>query len=88
MTGGWLNALLLEANKRRSTTAVDPQHLKVKDDTVSVQPKITASLSAFKKSAQFINLLFHRFILKMQQISGFHELKDHGHFSPGPTKNY
>ena len=30
MTGGWLNALLLEANKRRSTTAVDPQHLKVK----------------------------------------------------------
>ena len=35
MAGGSLNALLLEANKR-STTAVDPQHLKFKEDTVLV----------------------------------------------------
>ena len=35
-----------------STTVVDPHHLKVKED---ISPKITAYLSAFKKSAQFIS---------------------------------
>ena len=29
----------------------------------------------------------HKFILKIQQILGSHELKGHGHFSPRPSKN-
>ena len=41
----------------RSTTAVDAQHLYISKRVGYQSKKIIASLSAFKKSAQFINSL-------------------------------
>ena len=51
-----------KAKITRSTTAVDPWHLKVKEQDICLT-KIIELLSTFKKSAQFINsvLRFSRF---------------------------
>ena len=56
----------------RSTTAVDPQHLKVEED-ISLTKNYCITISIQKISS------IHKFILKMQQILGSHE-PSHGHF--------
>ena len=62
----------------RSTTAVDPQHLKVKED-ISLTKNDCITISIQKISST------HKFILK---ILGFRELTSPGHFRPGPSKNH
>ena len=65
----------------RSTTVVDPQHLKVKED-ISLTKNDCITISIQKISST------HKFILKMQQILGFRELTSPGHFRPHPSKNH
>ena len=67
--------------KTRSTTAVDPRHLKVAED-ISLPKNCCIAISIQKAS------LIDKFILKMLQILGSHELTSHGHFSQRPPKNY
>ena len=50
-----LKMIAIRAIKTRSTTSVDPWHLKVKENDISA--KLIASLSVVKTSAQFINSL-------------------------------
>ena len=64
----------------RSTTAVDPQHLKVKQKYISLTKNYFITISIQKISS------IHKFILKRQQILGYHELKDHGLFMTTPTQ--
>ena len=60
-------------NKTRSTTAVDPQHLKVKQQGISLPRNYSIIVSI-----QIITSI-HTFILKIQQILESHELKDKYH---------
>ena len=59
----------------RRTTAVEPQHLKVKED-ISLTKNYCISISIQKISS------VHKFIFKMQQILGFHELTSLGNTHP------
>ena len=59
----------LTDRKTRSTTAVENQHLKIKEWDISLT-KIITSLLAFRKISSI-----HKIILKMQQILGSQELK-------------
>ena len=58
----------------RSTTAVDSQHLKVKEYDISLTKiyHITISIK--------ISSSIHIFIHKIRQVLGSHELKSHCHF--------
>ena len=62
----------------RSTTAVDPRHLKVK----------TYNQNLLHHYPQSKNQLNSYIILRIQQILGSHQLKDHDHFLPHSPKNH
>ena len=66
--------------KTKSTTAVDPRQLNLKEN-ISLIKNYCITISIQKISS------IHKFILKIQQIFGSHELKDYGHFSPQPPKH-
>ena len=64
----------------RSTTAVDHQHLKVKEKDVSLAKTNCITISIEKISS------FQKFILKIQQILGSHELKSNDIFNHAHPK--
>ena len=61
-------------NKTRSTIAVDPRHLKVKEYNISLTKTYNITISIQKFNS------IHKFTLTMQQMLGSHELKGHGYF--------
>ena len=62
------------ANKFNCTTAMDFQHLKVKEKDICLTKNYCTTIGIQKINS------FHKFIFKIQQILGSHELKGHGHF--------
>ena len=68
-----LNVLVTITIITRSTTAVDPRHLKVKEKDISLTKYYCIIISIQKLKS------IHKYILTIQQIFGFHELKGHGH---------
>ena len=56
-------------NLTRSTIAVDPQDSKVKEQDISLTKKFCITISIQKISS------IHKFIIKIQQFLGYHELK-------------
>ena len=58
-------------DKTRSTTAVDPRHLKVKEYDINLTENYYITIRI-----QIISSIY-KFILKIKQILGSHELKDH-----------
>ena len=64
----------------RSTIAVDPQHLKVKEQDISLTKNYCITINI--KIISSINI----FNFKIQ-VLGSHELKIHCHFWQGPPKN-
>ena len=73
---------VLTFNITRSTTAVNPQHLKVKWQDICLTKNYCISINIRRISSNFI----HKFIIKIHQILGSHELKNHGHFGPRLSK--
>ena len=69
------NAITLP-NKFNCTTAMDFQHLKVKEKDICLTKNYCTTIGIQKINS------FHKFIFKIQQILGSHELKGHGHFWP------
>ena len=65
-----------------STTAVDHQHLKVKEKDINLAKTNCITISIEKISS------FQKFILKIQQILGSHELKSHGIFDHAHPKYF
>ena len=72
----------IETLEKRSTTALNPRHLKGKRYDIHLTKNYCITISIQK-----INWI-HKFNLKIQQILGSHELKGHGHFRPRPPKNF
>ena len=60
----------LQTDKTRSTTAVDPWHLKVKEQDISLTKNYTINIKRISS--------IHIFIFKIQ-VSGSHELKSDCH---------
>ena len=70
----YVGQLQLEFYQIRGTTAKDPLHLKIKEQHISLTKNYCITFSIQKISS------IHKFILKIQQILGSHELKGHCHF--------
>ena len=60
--------------KRRSTSAVDSRHLKIKEKDTSLTKNDCVTIRIQKIS------LFDKFIPKIHPILWYHELKGHGRF--------
>ena len=58
---------------KTTTTAVDPRHLKVEEDI-----KLTKNYCIIINIQKISSI--HKFILKIKQILGSHEIKGNGHF--------
>ena len=69
-------------SKARSTTAVDPRHKSQRVRYHSLTKSYCFTISIQKISP------IHEFLLKIQQILGSHELKEHDHFWPRSPKNH
>ena len=69
-------------NKFNCTTAMDFQHLKVKEKDICLTKNYCTTIGIQKINS------FHKFIFKIQQILGSHELKSHGHFWPCPSTKH
>ena len=75
------NAITLP-NKFNCTTAMDFQHLKVKEKDICLTKNYCTTIGIQKINS------FHKFIFKIHQILGSHELKGHGHFWPCPSAKH
>ena len=62
----------------RSKTAVDPRHLKINEQDISLTKNCCITISFQSISS------IHKFIINIHQKLGSHELNGHGHFSPHP----
>ena len=78
----WLATLRQSHGKSNKYNCSESPHYKVEEQDISLTKNYCITMSIKKISS------IHRFILKIQQILGSHELDSNGHFWPRPPKNH